>query len=466
LGYAGHAADVVAVRWRVSWVTNVYGNRMWYGYTEETRPVAGISTTYDRASYLATIDYTRHTSSALPGGYSVNFVLESRGTNDVPTTYTDWDNWDTYQLDRIEVKYGSTLVRTYDLTYNARSYTDDGKNWQTNTLTSVATSGGGVSAPTISFTYADKNNRANCGAGCQEWAYPRLATVSNGYGAVFTYTYGNDGQLNTSWYNYRVTTLDIADGTNPYPMTTAYDYLTPCYNNPAAGPSGWCNTSNLGELVGYGQTTAITKNFNNTPTTPIAKAVHIFNTADEKLAGRESEIQYQDGSGNTLSKTVMTYTPVTTGFPTGVYFTYTNAVEQWLLQSGVLTKVSKTEYDYNTTTTGNLNWVKEKDGKAGQKEYLLGTDTLGRDVLPLPHRVEHSRGRTVVRNDDRPGMIGVVGTVLGEADINIADMDVGRTPTPGSALMVLATTTPVPWSLIDQLRGTPGIISVHPLSGD
>jgi D-3-phosphoglycerate dehydrogenase len=72
----------------------------------------------------------------------------------------------------------------------------------------------------------------------------------------------------------------------------------------------------------------------------------------------------------------------------------------------------------------------------------------------------------VVRNDDRPGMIGVVGTALGEAGINIADMDVGRTPMPGSAIMVLATTAPVPWSLIDQLRGTPGIISVHPLSGE
>ena len=37
----------------------------------------------------------------------------------------------------------------------------------------------------------------------------------------------------------------------------------------------------------------------------------------------------------------------------------------------------------------------------------------------------------VVRNDDRPGMIGVVGTALGEAGVNIADMDVGRTPDAG-----------------------------------
>ena len=31
----------------------------------------------------------------------------------------------------------------------------------------------------------------------------------------------------------------------------------------------------------------------------------------------------------------------------------------------------------------------------------------------------------VVRNDDTPGMIGTVGTTLGAAGVNIADMDVG-----------------------------------------
>jgi hypothetical protein len=46
-------------------------------------------------------------------------------------------------------------------------------------------------------------------------------------------------------------------------------------------------------------------------------------------------------------------------------------------------------------------------------------------------------------------------------------MDVGRMDTPGSAIMVLATTTSTPPGVIAALRGTPGIISVHPLeSGD
>jgi D-3-phosphoglycerate dehydrogenase / 2-oxoglutarate reductase len=97
-------------------------------------------------------------------------------------------------------------------------------------------------------------------------------------------------------------------------------------------------------------------------------------------------------------------------------------------------------------------------GRRGEAR-IVALDGHATDVPPATNML-------VVRNDDRPGMIGVVGTALGEAEINIADMDVGRTPTPGSALMVIATTAPVPWSLIEQLRGTPGIISVHPLSGD
>ena len=69
----------------------------------------------------------------------------------------------------------------------------------------------------------------------------------------------------------------------------------------------------------------------------------------------------------------------------------------------------------------------------------------------------------VVRNDDRPGMIGLVGTVLGDAGVNIADMDVGQSPR-GTALMLIATPDAVPADVIDGLRGAPGILSVHSLS--
>ncbi|MGA1682307.1 MAG: NAD(P)-dependent oxidoreductase, partial [Ilumatobacteraceae bacterium] len=69
----------------------------------------------------------------------------------------------------------------------------------------------------------------------------------------------------------------------------------------------------------------------------------------------------------------------------------------------------------------------------------------------------------VVRNDDRPGVIGVVGTILGNAGVNINDMDVGRSPQPGSALMVIATSGSVPDEVLGELRSSPGIVSVHTL---
>lgn len=75
------------------------------------------------------------------------------------------------------------------------------------------------------------------------------------------------------------------------------------------------------------------------------------------------------------------------------------------------------------------------------------------DVPPSPHMV-------IVRNDDRPGVIGRVGTVLGDAGVNIADMDVGRSEEGASALMVIATSQAVPAEAADALRRAEGVLSV------
>jgi D-3-phosphoglycerate dehydrogenase len=66
----------------------------------------------------------------------------------------------------------------------------------------------------------------------------------------------------------------------------------------------------------------------------------------------------------------------------------------------------------------------------------------------------------IVRNDDRPGMIGAVGSLLGGAGVNIDDMDVGRDADGSSAVMVIATHGPTPGDLVDKLRSTEGITSV------
>jgi D-3-phosphoglycerate dehydrogenase / 2-oxoglutarate reductase len=56
------------------------------------------------------------------------------------------------------------------------------------------------------------------------------------------------------------------------------------------------------------------------------------------------------------------------------------------------------------------------------------------------------------RYDDVPGVIGKVGTLFGEADVNIANMAVSRTRQGGQALMALSIDTPAPRALVDRIH--------------
>ena len=53
--------------------------------------------------------------------------------------------------------------------------------------------------------------------------------------------------------------------------------------------------------------------------------------------------------------------------------------------------------------------------------------------------------------EDRPGVIGRVGTLLGEAGVNIASMEVGRTAAGGLALMVLTVDSAIPPDVLAQI---------------
>ncbi|MCA1831944.1 MAG: phosphoglycerate dehydrogenase [Actinomycetota bacterium] len=57
-----------------------------------------------------------------------------------------------------------------------------------------------------------------------------------------------------------------------------------------------------------------------------------------------------------------------------------------------------------------------------------------------------------LRYDDRPGVIGAIGTILGESAVNIADMRVGRQTKGGEALMCLSVDTPIDAGLLGKLK--------------
>ncbi len=97
---------------------------------------------------------------------------------------------------------------------------------------------------------------------------------------------------------------------------------------------------------------------------------------------------------------------------------------------------------------------------------LAGARSEPRIVMLDDHSVEipPAPNMLVVTNDDRPGMIGVVGTVLGDGGISISSMAVGPSTAGPTALMVLSTETPVENAVLAALRASEGILEVHRVS--
>jgi D-3-phosphoglycerate dehydrogenase / 2-oxoglutarate reductase len=56
------------------------------------------------------------------------------------------------------------------------------------------------------------------------------------------------------------------------------------------------------------------------------------------------------------------------------------------------------------------------------------------------------------RYDDVPGVIGRVGTMFGQAGVNIANMAVSRTRRGGKALMALSIDSEAPPELVERVR--------------
>jgi hypothetical protein len=85
---------------------------------------------------------------------------------------------------------------------------------------------------------------------------------------------------------------------------------------------------------------------------------------------------------------------------------------------------------------------------------LVTLDGFRFDALP--------RGELVlVSNDDRPGIVGMIGTLLGEHHVNIAHMSLGRDRAGGQAIAALSIDSPLPSGMLEQLRERPGILWVR-----
>ena len=69
----------------------------------------------------------------------------------------------------------------------------------------------------------------------------------------------------------------------------------------------------------------------------------------------------------------------------------------------------------------------------------------------------------IVKNDDRPGIVGLIGTSLAEHKLNIANLSLARNKSEGNALTVIELDSPATQEIIDTLGAAAGVISVKAL---
>lgn len=81
---------------------------------------------------------------------------------------------------------------------------------------------------------------------------------------------------------------------------------------------------------------------------------------------------------------------------------------------------------------------------------IVNINGLNVDVIP-------EAGKIMITNDDKPGVVGKVGAMLGDNGVNIAGMNVGRQKAGGEALTIIEVDSEVSAEVIDKLSKIAGV---------
>jgi D-3-phosphoglycerate dehydrogenase len=98
---------------------------------------------------------------------------------------------------------------------------------------------------------------------------------------------------------------------------------------------------------------------------------------------------------------------------------------------------------------------------------LAGTLFSGKPRLvtidDVPLEAEMTPHMLFVRNEDKPGMIGRIGTKLGEARINIANFNLGRTRPDANAVCLVSVDGVIPPAVLADMKALPHVVDAHAL---
>ena len=117
--------------------------------------------------------------------------------------------------------------------------------------------------------------------------------------------------------------------------------------------------------------------------------------------------------------------------------------------------------DYTSMIALTVKTSKETSTTAGtvfgkNDLRIVRINNFSVEIIPEGHML-------AVSNDDRPGVIGNLGTMLGDNKVNIARLHLSRDTDAKHALVVLNTDSAVPANVLEKLRKLPHVISIKPI---
>jgi D-3-phosphoglycerate dehydrogenase len=128
---------------------------------------------------------------------------------------------------------------------------------------------------------------------------------------------------------------------------------------------------------------------------------------------------------------------------------------------GVVEAKSSELKDYTSLISLTIKTTQEESIAAGalfglKDPRIVRINDFVLDVVPAGHML-------AVYNQDRPGVIGDIGTTLGNSGVNIARLHLSREQADHQALVILSTDSQAPEEVLEKLRNLPNITTVTEL---
>ncbi|MBC7229411.1 MAG: phosphoglycerate dehydrogenase [Actinobacteria bacterium] len=191
---------------------------------------------------------------------------------------------------------------------------------------------------------------------------------------------------------------------------------------------------------------------------PLAEKLGLLLT--HLVEGHVDEIELEYLGGLAGHETGVLTVAALKGFFQKIVFEPVNYINAPLFakERGIAVRETKSEQ-----TRDYVNLVMVRGRRDGEEVAVGGTLVGLSNAERFVHVYEYdidlgpSQYMAFFRYDDVPGMIGKIGTILGDHGINIAHMQVGRRKIGGEAVMGINVDIPIPDEVMEEIRAVPRV---------